>query len=72
VSFIGDFIKASVRKTRPENWLQKKSKVRGIILHTRKETFKRDGSYVKFQQNRTILLKLYVRAISFKGFLTCM
>jgi large subunit ribosomal protein L14 len=57
VSFIGDFIKASVRRTRPENWLQKKTKVRGIILRTKKETFKRDGSFVKFQENSAVLLK---------------
>ena len=29
VSFVGDFIKCSVKKTRPENWLKKKNKNKG-------------------------------------------
>jgi len=57
VAHTGDFIKCSVKKTRPENWLKKKIKTKGIIVRTRKEVFKRDGSFVKFFYNNAVLLK---------------
>lgn len=57
VSFQGDFIKCSVKKIRPENWLKKKTKLKGFIVRTQKEFFKRDGSYVKFKNNSVVLLK---------------
>ncbi len=57
VSGIGDFIKVSVRSVRPNNWISKKSKLVGIIVKTKKETFKIDRSYVKFKFNSIVLLK---------------
>jgi ribosomal protein L14 len=56
-STIGDFIKISVRNTRPNNWVAKKSKSIGIIVQTKKEILKRDGSYVVFKNNSVVLLK---------------
>lgn len=56
-SFTGDFIKLSVKKTRPENWLKKKSKVRAIIIRTCKENYKRDGTTFFFQNNNAVFLK---------------
>lgn len=56
-SFIGDFVKISVKLTQPQNWVKKKSKYKGIIIRTKKETLKRDGSWVKFNQNNVVLLK---------------
>lgn len=57
VSFIGDFIKCSIKKTRPENWLKKKTKTKGILIRSKKESYKRDGSFVKFFYNNVVLLK---------------
>ena len=57
VAYTGDFIKCSVKKTRPENWLKKKIKTKGIVVRTKKEVFKRDGSFVKFFFNNAVLLK---------------
>lgn len=57
VSYCGNFVKVSVKRTRPNNWLKKKSKVKGIVLRTKKEFLKIDGSYVKFFINNVILLK---------------
>jgi len=44
ISFIGDFVKISVKITEPENWVTKKSKYKAIIVRTKKETLKKDGS----------------------------
>lgn len=47
----------SVKETKPDNWLLKKSKVKGIIIRTRKELTKLDGTTLKFKSNSIILLK---------------
>ncbi len=57
VSGIGDFVRVSVRNTKPNNWVSKKSKLNGIIVQTKKEVSKIDGSYVKFKFNSVVLLK---------------
>ena len=56
-AYTGDFIKASVRVTRPENWLKKKTKVHGIIIRTKKNVYRQDGSSICFKENNIILLK---------------
>lgn len=57
ISYCGDFIKASVRTTKPNNILKKKSKVKGIVIHTRSLLGKIDGSKVNFNINSIVLLK---------------
>jgi large subunit ribosomal protein L14 len=57
VSHIGDFIKISVRNTRPNNWVAKKSKSIGIIVQTKKEIRKSDGTNIWFKNNSVVLLK---------------
>lgn len=53
----GSFIKVSVRNTRPDNWVVKKSKLNSIIVITKKEITNKDGSYFKFKYNNCVLLK---------------
>lgn len=53
----GNFVKISVKSTRPDNWVLKKSKLNGIIILTKKEVVLNDGSYVKFKYNNIVLLK---------------
>lgn len=53
----GNFVKVSVRNTRPNNWVLKKSKLNGIIILTKKELKNLDNSYVKFKYNNCVLLK---------------
>jgi len=36
VSFVGEFIKVSVRRTKPENWLKKKNKNSRIYCKNKK------------------------------------
>ena len=57
IAYCGDFVKVSIKRTRPNNWLKKKSKVKGILVRTKKEIFKNDGSFTKFFQNNVVLLK---------------
>lgn len=53
----GSFIKVSVRNTRPDNWVSKKTKLNAIIILTKKEINILDGSTFKFKYNNCILLK---------------
>lgn len=54
---VGNFIKISVRLTRPNNWLEKKTKTNGLVILTKKEFSNLDGSYFKFKNNNCVLLK---------------
>ena len=56
-STISNFVKISVKKTRSNNWVPKKSKLKAIIVTLKKEISKMDGSYIKFRSNNTVLLK---------------
>ena len=57
VSGVGDFLKVSIRNVKPNNWIAKKTKTNCIIVNTKKEIKKNDGSYVKFKFNGVVLLK---------------
>lgn len=56
-SGFGDYIKVSVRKTKPENQLNKKSKRKALIIRTKKNIILGDGSFVRFDYNGVVLLK---------------
>ena len=56
-SFFGDYIKLSIRKTKPESKLNKKMKRKGIIVRTKKFISIIDNTVVKFNYNSVIILK---------------
>ena len=56
-SIFGDYIKISIRKTKPENTLSKKTKRKAIIVRTKKHITLSDGSLVRFDYNSVVLLK---------------
>lgn len=56
-SGFGDYIKVSIRKTKPENQLNKKSKRKALIIRTKKNIILGDGSFVRFDYNSVVLLK---------------
>ena len=56
-SSFGEYIKVSVRKTKPENFLIKKSKRKAIIIRTRKYTTISDGTLIKFNYSSVVVLK---------------
>jgi large subunit ribosomal protein L14 len=56
-STISNFVKISVKKTRANNWIPKKSKLKAIVVTVKKEILKMDGSYIKFRSNNAVLLK---------------
>jgi len=53
---IGDIIVASVKEAIPESAVKKGEVVKAVIVRTRKELRRSDGSYVKFDDNAAVLV----------------
>ena len=54
---IGDVIVASVRKAAPGGQVKKGDVVRAVIVRTRKGLRRADGSYVRFDENATVIIR---------------
>jgi large subunit ribosomal protein L14 len=53
---VGDVIMCSVRVASPDGTVKKKAKVRAVIVRTRKEVRREDGSYIKFDDNAAVIV----------------
>jgi len=54
---IGDVIVASVKQATPGGVVKKGEVVRAVIVRTRKEIRRPDGSYIRFSENAAVLIK---------------
>ncbi|MGH9761148.1 MAG: 50S ribosomal protein L14 [Blastocatellia bacterium] len=54
---LGDVITAAVKEASPDGAVKKGQVVRAVIVRTRKETRRRDGTYIRFDQNAAVLIK---------------
>jgi large subunit ribosomal protein L14 len=50
-------ITASVKEANPDGAVKKKQVVKAVIVRTRKEVRRKDGSYIRFDQNAAVLIK---------------
>ena len=53
---IGDVIVASVKVASPKGQVKKGDKVYAVIVRTRKEVRRADGSYIRFDDNAAVLV----------------
>ena len=53
---IGDIVVASVKSAIPNSAVKKGEVVRGVIVRTKKEVRREDGSYIRFDDNAIVLL----------------
>jgi large subunit ribosomal protein L14 len=53
---IGDIITASVKEASPDSNVKKGSVVKCVIVRTRKETRRKDGTYIRFDTNAAVLI----------------
>ena len=53
---LGDFITASVKEASPDSNVKKGSVVKCVIVRTRKETRRKDGTYIRFDSNAAVLI----------------
>jgi large subunit ribosomal protein L14 len=54
---LGDVITASVKEASPDGAVKKKQVVKAVIVRTRKEVRRKDGTYIRFDQNAAVLIK---------------
>ena len=54
---IGDMIKVSVKEAIPRGKVKKGDVVTAVVVRTRKEVRRKDGTYVRFSENAGVLLK---------------
>ena len=55
-AYIGDIIVASVKSSEPRGSVKKGDKVRAVIVRQRKELRRKDGSYIRFDENAAVIL----------------
>jgi len=53
---VGDVIVATVKSAAPGGAVKKGDVVRAVIVRTAKEVHRRDGSYIKFDDNAAVIL----------------
>ena len=53
---IGDIITASVKEATPDGNVKKGQVVKAVIVRTRKELRRRDGSYIRFDRNAAVIV----------------
>ena len=53
---VGDIIVASVKEALPNSNVSKGDVIRAVIVRTKKEVRRRDGSYVRFDDNAAVLI----------------
>lgn len=55
---IGDIISATVKEADPESKIPKGKVVRAVIIRTKKEVRRKDGSYIRFDDNAAVIINL--------------
>ena len=53
---IGDIVVASVKKAEPRKMIERREVVKAVIVRQRKEFKRRDGSYIRFNENAAVIL----------------
>ncbi|MBI3358646.1 MAG: 50S ribosomal protein L14 [Nitrospirae bacterium] len=53
---VGDTIVAAVKEASSQGSVKKGEVVRGVVVRTKKEIKREDGSYIRFDQNATVLI----------------
>lgn len=55
---VGDIVSASVKKALPTSSIDEHEKVHVVIVRTRKECRRKDGTYIKFDDNAGVIIDL--------------
>lgn len=54
---IGDIIVATVKEATPGGVVKKGDVVKAVVVRTRRETRRKDGSYIRFDENAAVIIK---------------
>jgi large subunit ribosomal protein L14 len=53
---LGDVVTASVKESSPDGTVKKGKVVKAVIVRTRKEYRRKDGTYIRFDENAAVLI----------------
>lgn len=56
VAGLGDVITAAVKEASPDGQVKKGKVVKAVVVRTRKEYRRRDGTYIRFDENAAVLI----------------
>lgn len=65
---VGDIVVASVKEVIPNSKVKKGEVVKAVIVRTKKEIRRADGSYVRFDDNSAVLINQYNEPIGTRIF----
>ncbi|MCG9967858.1 50S ribosomal protein L14 [Pelotomaculum terephthalicicum JT] len=54
---VGDIVVCSVKEATPGGVVKKSDVVRAVVVRTKKEVRRPDGSYIKFDENAAVIIK---------------
>ena len=54
---LGDIVVASVKVADPRGLIKKGEKVRAVVVRQKKEKRRKDGSYIRFDENAAVILE---------------
>jgi large subunit ribosomal protein L14 len=57
IASLGDRIKVTVKEASPDGTIKKGTVQDAVIVRTRKELHRKDGTYIRFDQNAAVLIK---------------
>ena len=57
IASLGDRIKVTVKEASPDGTITKGTVQDAVIVRTRKEVRRKDGTYIRFDQNAAVLIK---------------
>jgi large subunit ribosomal protein L14 len=55
-AYVGDIVVGTVKQATPGGAVKKGDVVRAVVVRTRKERRRQDGSYIKFDENAVVLI----------------
>jgi large subunit ribosomal protein L14 len=55
-AYVGDIIVAAVKTSTPDSLVKKGEVVQAVVVRTAKEYGRKDGSYIRFDENAAVLL----------------
>ncbi|HLD20941.1 MAG TPA: 50S ribosomal protein L14 [Patescibacteria group bacterium] len=55
-AFIGDLVTAAVKEAVPHGNVKKSDVVTAVIVRARKETRRKDGTYIRFDENAAVII----------------
>jgi large subunit ribosomal protein L14 len=59
---IGDIVSATVKKALPSSSIGEHEKVHAVIVRTKKECGRKDGTYIRFDDNAAIIIDMKTKA----------